>query len=48
MNDVILPDGGHVSRNPQSLLEVLVNVIPIRDAMLAKREAVPQPLSVGH
>ena len=45
MNEVILPDGGHVSRNPQSLLEVLVNVIPIRDAMLAKREAVPQPLS---
>ena len=47
VNDVILPDGGHVSRNPQALLDVLLNVIPIRDAMLAKREAVPQALSVA-
>jgi len=47
INDVILPDGGHVSRNPQALLEVLLNVIPIREAMLAKREAVPQALSVA-
>ena len=47
MNEVMLPDGGHVSRNPQSLLEVLLHVIPIREAMLAKREAVPQPLSAA-
>jgi uncharacterized heparinase superfamily protein len=45
MDQVILPDGGHVSRNPQALLEVLFAVIPIRDAMMAKREAVPQALS---
>ena len=45
MDQVILPDGGHVSRNPQALLEVLLAVIPIRDAMMAKREAVPQALS---
>jgi uncharacterized heparinase superfamily protein len=47
INDVILPDGGHVSRNPQALLEVLLNMIPIRDAMMAKREAVPQTLSAA-
>ena len=47
MDQVILPDGGHVSRNPQALLEVLLAVIPIRDAMLVKREAVPRPLSAA-
>ena len=47
INEVIFPDGGHVSRNPQALLEVLLNVIPIRDAMMAKREAVPQALSAA-
>ena len=46
INEVILPDGGHASRNPQALLEVLLAVIPIRDAMVAKREAVPQALSI--
>lgn len=47
MDQVILPDGGHVSRNPQALLEVLLAVIPVRDAMMAKREAVPQALSAA-
>jgi uncharacterized heparinase superfamily protein len=47
INEVIYPDGGHVSRNPHALLEVLLNVIPIRDAMLTKREAVPQALSAA-
>ena len=45
INQVILPDGGHVSRNPQMLLEVLLDVIPLKDAMTARREAVPQPLN---
>ena len=47
IDQVILPDGGHVSRNPQALLEILLAVIPIRDAMVAKREAVPRPLSAA-
>ncbi len=47
INEVILPDGGHVSRNPQALLEVLLAVIPIRDAMVAKREAVPKALGAA-
>jgi uncharacterized heparinase superfamily protein len=45
INQVILPDGGHVSRNPLHLLETLLNIIPVRDAMLAQHQAVPQPLS---
>ncbi len=47
INEVILPDGGHISRNPQALLEVLLAVIPIRDAMVAKREAVPKALGAA-
>jgi uncharacterized heparinase superfamily protein len=47
MDQVILPDGGHVSRNPQALLEVLLAVIPIRDAMVAKREAIPKALGAA-
>ncbi len=47
IDQIILPDGGHVSRNPQALLEVLLAVIPIRDAMAAKREAVPKALGAA-
>ena len=47
IDQVILPDGGHVSRNPQALLEIILAVIPIKDAMMAKREAVPQALSAA-
>ena len=45
INQVILPDGGHVSRNPQMLLETLLDIIPLKVALMAKHEAVPQPLS---
>ena len=47
INQVILPDGGHVSRNPQALLEILLTVVPLKDAMTAKREAVPRQLSAA-
>ena len=47
INQVILPDGGHVSRNPQMLLETLLDIIPIKDAMIARHEAVPQPLNAA-
>ena len=47
ISQVILPDGGHISRNPQQLLETLLNIMPIRDAMLAHHQAVPQPLSAA-
>jgi uncharacterized heparinase superfamily protein len=47
INQVILPDGGHVSRSPQMLMETLLDIIPIKDAMIAKHEAVPQPLNAA-
>ncbi len=32
----ILPDGGHVSRNPAALIAVLVDLLPLRQAMIAR------------
>jgi uncharacterized heparinase superfamily protein len=47
IDQVILPDGGHVSRNPQLLMETLLDVIPVKEAMIARHEAVPQPLNAA-
>ena len=47
IDHLILPDGGHVSRNPQKLLEILLALIPLKNAMVAQREAVPHPLSAA-
>jgi len=32
----ILPDGGHVSRNPAALIGVLADLLPLRQAMIAR------------
>ena len=32
----ILPDGGHVSRNPSAVLELLVDLLPLRQAFTAR------------
>jgi uncharacterized heparinase superfamily protein len=32
----ILPDGGHVSRNPAALISVLADLLPLRQAMIAR------------
>lgn len=32
----ILPDGGHVSRNPAALVEILVDLLPLRQALIAR------------
>ena len=32
----ILPDGGHVSRNPAALVDVLVDLLPLRQALIAR------------
>ncbi len=44
---VILPDGGPVSRNPQDLLAVLLDVIPLRETLTGQRLAVPPPLAAS-
>ncbi|WP_417692014.1 heparinase II/III family protein [Roseibium sp.] len=32
----ILPDGGHVSRNPRALVEILADLLPVRQVFLAQ------------
>ena len=32
----ILPDGGHVSRNPGAILELLIDLLPLRQAFVAR------------
>ena len=40
----ILPDGGHVSRNPQFIAELLLDLLPLRQAYAARGAEVPSPL----
>jgi uncharacterized heparinase superfamily protein len=47
VNKVILPDGGHVSRDPLQLFETLQHVVPMKNAMLANLQPVPQSLSAA-
>jgi uncharacterized heparinase superfamily protein len=32
----VLPDGGHISRNPAALVELLVDLLPLRQALIAR------------
>ena len=41
----ILPDGGHVSRNPGALIEVLLDLLPLRQAFSARNIAPPPALN---
>ena len=40
----ILPDGGHLSRNPQALVDLLIDLLPLRQAYVARSVAAPQAL----
>jgi uncharacterized heparinase superfamily protein len=40
----ILPDGGHVSRNPGVLIELLLDLLPLRQAFAARNIAPPAAL----
>ena len=41
----ILPDGGHVSRNPGALIELLLDFLPLRQAFQARNIAPPPQLN---
>ncbi|MGQ0484631.1 MAG: heparinase II/III family protein [Hyphomicrobiales bacterium] len=43
----ILPDGGPASRNPQDLLALLLDVIPLRDMLAGQRLAIPPALAAS-
>ena len=32
----VLPDGGHISRNPSAIVEILVDLLPLRQALIAR------------
>ena len=40
----ILPDGGHISRNPGTLIELLIDLLPLRQAFAARNIAPPPAL----
>jgi uncharacterized heparinase superfamily protein len=40
----ILPDGGHISRNPGALIELLLDLLPLRQTFAARNIAPPQAL----
>ena len=40
----ILPDGGHISRNPQILIDLLLDLLPLRQAYAARNIAAPPQL----
>jgi uncharacterized heparinase superfamily protein len=42
----ILPDGGHVSRNPGTLIELLLDLLPLRQAFSARN--VPPPAALNN
>src|SRR6201986_922434 len=40
----ILPDGGHISRNPGALIELLIDLLPLRQTFAARNLAPPPAL----
>ncbi len=40
----ILPDGGHISRNPMVMMELLADLLPLRQTFANQAEAPPQAL----
>ncbi len=40
----ILPDGGHISRNPEVLIELLLDLLPLRQCYIARNQAPPPEL----
>jgi len=40
----ILPDGGHISRNPSAQLSILLDLLSLREALTTRRIEVPKPI----
>ncbi len=38
----VLPDGGHISRNPQTIIDLLLDLLPLRQAYAARGITAPQ------
>jgi len=44
LNEQILPDGGHISRNPQILIDLLADLLPLRQSYISQGHTPPQDL----
>jgi uncharacterized heparinase superfamily protein len=44
LENQILPDGGHVSRNPGALIELLIDLLPLKQAFSSRNVPPPPPL----
>lgn len=44
LNEQILADGGHISRNPQMLIDLLADLLPLRQSYVSQGHAPPQDL----
>ena len=44
LENQILPDGGHVSRNPGALIELLIDLLPLKQAFSSRNVPPPEPL----
>jgi uncharacterized heparinase superfamily protein len=44
----ILPDGGHVSRSPETLVHAYRTIMMVMDALQAGNYEIPQPLRIAH
>lgn len=43
----IWPDGGHISRNPAALIELLLDFLPLKQCFLARSHETPEVLNVA-
>ena len=43
----IWPDGGHISRNPNTLIELLLDFLPLKQCFLARSHEAPEVLNVA-
>nr|WP_321455313.1 heparinase II/III family protein [uncultured Cohaesibacter sp.] len=47
LNDQILPDGGHVSRNPSAIVSVLLELLPLRQTFLSRDMVPPEGMNLA-
>lgn len=45
LNKQILVDGGHIGRNPQTLISILLDLLPLRQAYVARNVAAPPEIN---
>lgn len=46
LKNQILPDGGHIGRNPEAVIKILALLMPLRQAIIA-RDIVPSEILIG-